>query len=79
MNVKVYSTATCPWCTKVKDYLKNKGVDFENVDVSANREAAMEMVKKTQQMGVPVTEIDGEFVIGYDTEKIDELLSKEAQ
>lgn len=76
MNVKVYSTATCPWCTKVKDYLKSKGVEFENVDVSANREAAMEMVKKTQQMGVPVTEIEGEFVIGYDTAKIDELLSK---
>jgi len=76
MNVKVYSTATCPWCTKVKDYLKSKGVEFENVDVSANREAAMEMVKKTQQMGVPVTEIGGEFVIGYDTAKIDELLSK---
>jgi len=76
MNIKVYSTTTCPWCTKVKDYLKSKGVEFENVDVSANREAAMEMVKKTQQMGVPVTEIDGEFVIGYDTAKIDELISK---
>jgi len=76
MNIKVYSTTTCPWCTKVKDYLKSKGVEFENVDVSANREAAMEMVKKTQQMGVPVTEIDGEFVIGYDTAKIDELLSR---
>jgi glutaredoxin-like YruB-family protein len=76
MNIKVYSTTTCPWCTKVKDYLKSKGLEFENVDVSANREAAMEMVKKTQQMGVPVTEIDGEFVIGYDTAKIDELISK---
>jgi glutaredoxin-like YruB-family protein len=76
MNIKVYSTTTCPWCTKVKDYLKSKGLEFENVDVSANREAAMEMVQKTQQMGVPVTEIDGEFVIGYDTAKIDELISK---
>jgi glutaredoxin-like YruB-family protein len=76
MNIKVYSTTTCPWCTKVKDYLKSKGLEFENVDVSANREAAMEMAQKTQQMGVPVTEIDGEFVIGYDTAKIDELISK---
>ncbi len=79
MKIKVYSTATCPWCTKVKEYLSNKGVEFETVDVSADREAAMEMVKKTQQMGVPVTEIDGEFVIGYDTGKIDQLISQSDQ
>ncbi len=79
MKIKVYSTATCPWCTKVKEYLSNKGVEFETVDVSADREAAMEMVKKTQQMGVPVTEIDGEFVIGYDTGKIDQLISHSDQ
>ena len=69
--IKVFSTKTCPWCTKVKDYLQNKGVEFETVDVSANREAAMEMVKKTGQMGVPVTQIGEKYIIGYNPEAID--------
>ena len=75
MTIKVFSTPTCPWCTKVKDYLEKKGIEFEHVDVSANREAAMEMVKNTKQMGVPLTQIGEEYVIGYDTKKIDELLA----
>jgi len=69
--IKVFSTKTCPWCTKVKEYLQNKGIEFETVDVSANREAAMEMVKKTGQMGVPVTQIGEKYIIGYNPEAID--------
>ena len=69
--IKVFSTKTCPWCTKVKEYLQNKGVEFETVDVSANREAAMEMVKQTGQMGVPVTQIGEKYIIGYNPEAID--------
>jgi len=76
MTVKVFSTPTCPWCTKVKDYLKSKGVEFENIDVSVDREAAMEMVRNTNQMGVPVTQIGNEFIVGYDADKIDALLAK---
>lgn len=76
MSIKVFSTPTCPWCTKVKDYLTNKGIEFEHVDVSKDRAAAMEMVKNTKQMGVPVTQIRDEYVIGYDTEKIDSLLEQ---
>jgi glutaredoxin len=60
----------------VKGYLKSKGVPFEDVDVSVDMERAMEMVRKTGQMGVPVTVINGEAVIGYDRESIDELLAK---
>ena len=77
MNVKVFSTPTCPWCTKVKEYLTKKGVSFESIDVSADRAAAMEMVKKTKQMGVPVVQIGEEFVIGYDTARIDSLIEAE--
>ncbi|MBN1333141.1 MAG: glutathione S-transferase N-terminal domain-containing protein [Synergistales bacterium] len=77
MKIKVFSTPTCPWCTKVKEYLSKKGLEFENVDVSLNREAAMEMVKKTKQMGVPVTQIGEEFVIGYDTARIDSLIEEQ--
>lgn len=74
--IKVFSTTTCPWCTKVKDYLQNKGVAFENVDVAADRAAAMEMVRKSGQMGVPVTQIGEKYIVGYNTEAIDEELAK---
>ena len=75
-KVKVYSTPTCPWCVKLKDYLKSQNVDFENIDVSADREAAMDMVKKTGQMGVPVTLIGEIYIVGFDKARIDEELAK---
>jgi glutaredoxin-like YruB-family protein len=77
--IKVYSTKTCPWCTKVKEYLDGKKVAFETVDVQANREAAMEMVRKTGQMGVPVTQIGERFIVGYNPEAIDAELAKQEQ
>ncbi|MFO8061377.1 MAG: glutaredoxin family protein [bacterium] len=73
-NVKVYSTPTCPWCTRAKNYLKSNNVQFEDIDVSTDREKAMEMVKKSGQQGVPVIEIDGQIIIGFDQNKIDNLL-----
>ena len=73
-KVKVYSTPTCSHCFSVKAFLKEKGVEFENVDVSASKEVAEEMVKKTGQMGVPVIDIDGEIVVGFDREKLSSLL-----
>lgn len=75
MNVKVYSTTTCPWCVKVKDFLKEHSIEFEDINVGENREAAKEMVKKTGQMGVPVTEIDGQFIVGFNVAKLKELLN----
>ncbi len=75
-NVKVYSTPTCPWCTKVKEYLQSIGVEFENIDVSKDRDAAMAMVKKTRQMGVPVTEIGENYIIGFDKDSIDKALKE---
>ena len=77
--IKVFSTKTCPWCTKVKEYLDGKGTAYENVDVQANREAAMEMVKKTGQMGVPVTQIGEKYIVGYNPEAIDAELAKQEQ
>ena len=74
--IRVYSTSTCTWCTKAKEYLENNGVSFETVDVSADREAAMEMVKKTKQMWVPVVQIGERYIVGYDTKAIDEELAK---
>ena len=73
--VKVYSTQTCPWCTKAKDYLRSLKVDFEAVDVSADRAAATRMVERTGQWGVPVIEFDeSTFIVGFDKPAIDEAL-----
>jgi glutaredoxin-like YruB-family protein len=73
-NVTVYSTPTCPWCTRVKDYLKYKEVKFSDVNVAENRDGAMEMIKKSGQRGVPVVDINGTIVVGFDQARIDSLL-----
>ncbi|MBL7054993.1 glutaredoxin family protein [Candidatus Woesearchaeota archaeon] len=70
VKVKVYSTQTCPWCHKVKDFLKENKIEFEDIDVAENQEAAKEMTEKSGQMGVPVIDIDGEMIVGFDQEKI---------
>lgn len=75
MSIKVYSTPTCPWCTVAKNYLTSKNVIFEDLDVSKNREAATEMVQKSGQRGVPVIEINGNFIVGFDQATIDKLLN----
>ncbi len=69
-TVKVYSTSTCPYCTMLKNFLTEKKVPFENIDVGKNPLAAKEMVDKTGQMGVPVVDIDGKIIIRFDKEAI---------
>jgi len=73
-KIRIFSTPTCPYCITLKEYLKDKGFDFEDIDVSQDEKAREEMVEKTGQMGVPVVEIDGKIIIGFDKEKISELL-----
>jgi len=75
MSIKVYSTPSCPWCTVAKKYLASKNVGFEELDVSSNREAAMEMVQKSGQRGVPVIDINGNIIVGFNQATIDKLLS----
>ena len=72
--IKVYSTQTCPYCHMAKDFLKENKIKFEDIDVSENEEKANEMIEKSGQMGVPVIDIDGEIIIGFDKEKIKKLL-----
>lgn len=74
MAVKVYSTNTCPWCDKAKEYLKSLNIDFESVNVSGDKQAAMELVKKTRQMGVPVIQIGEEYIVGYNQDAISSAL-----
>ncbi len=73
-EVIVYTTPHCPWCAAVKEYLRERDIPFTEIDVSEDRQAAMEMVEKSGQMGVPVIEIDGEIVVGFDKERLDYLL-----
>jgi glutaredoxin-like YruB-family protein len=73
-KVKVYSTPTCTYCVTLKAFLKEKGIEFEDIDVGTDDQAREEMIKKSGQMGVPVVEIDGQIVVGFDREKICQLL-----
>ena len=76
IQIKVYSTPTCPYCLRAKEYLREQGVDFEEYDVAADREKAREMVDKSGQMGVPVIDIDGDIIVGFDKQQIDAALSR---
>ena len=69
-SVKVYSTPTCPFCKQAKAYLKENKVSFDDIDVSIDAKKAQEMIEKSGQMGVPVLDIDGEIIVGFDREKI---------
>ncbi len=73
-QVKIYSTPSCPYCLQAKAYLKEKNISFEDIDVSVNREAADEMIKISGQMGVPVIVVGTEFIVGFDKNKLEELL-----
>lgn len=73
-NIIVYSTKTCPYCVMVKEYLKSKKIDFQDVDVSYDVTGAMEMIKKSGQQGVPVVDVNGNIVIGFNRAQIDSYL-----
>lgn len=75
-EVKIYSTPSCHFCHMAKDYFQENGVNFVDYDVASDLEKRTEMVEKTGQMGVPVIEIGGEIVIGFNEAKIAELLGK---
>jgi len=75
MAVTVYSTPTCPWCKKVKAFLKENNVSFKDVDVSENEKAAKEMMDKSGQMGVPVIDANGKIITGFDEGKLKSALN----
>lgn len=75
-KVIVYSTPTCPYCMYAKEYFKKNNVPFEDVDVSRDRARAEEMIVKSGQMGVPVIDINGEILVGYQPEAFAQLLLK---
>ncbi len=75
MKVRIFSTPTCTYCVTLKEYLKKHNIDFEDIDVSQNEEALNEMVEKSSQTSVPVIDIDGKIIIGFDKEQINQLLN----
>ncbi len=75
-NVVIYSTPTCPYCKRVKDYLSRKGIPFIDHNVAQDKDATKEMIQKTGQMSVPVIIINGEVIVGFDQTLLDKLLSQ---
>jgi glutaredoxin-like YruB-family protein len=73
-KVTVYSTPTCSWCNALKSYLKSNNIQYTDIDVSRNQQAAEQMVKRSGQQGVPQTDIDGTIVVGFDKNRINSLL-----
>ena len=65
MNVKIYSTPECPWCKKVKAFLKENNIEYTDFDVGSDTTKAKEMMDKSGQMGTPVIEIGSKIIVGY--------------
>ena len=72
--IKIYTTNSCPWCTKTKTYLKSRGLDFKELNVQDDMSAREEMIKSSKQIGVPVLDINGTIIIGFNKDAIDKAI-----
>ena len=75
-KIIIYSTDSCPYCSITKNYLRTKGIKFEDVNVGRDQKRAQEMIQKSGQMGVPVIDFDGEIIVGFNKYKIDVMLNQ---
>jgi len=75
MSIKVYSTPTCGYCKLLKEYLNEKKQEFQDYDVSVDEVKRNEMVQMTGQMGVPVIDVNGKVMVGFDKSTLDKLLA----
>lgn len=73
-DVTIYTTPTCGYCQQAKRYLRAQGVEYREVDVSADEAAAKQLVLRTRQFGVPVIEVGGSLVVGFDVRRLEKLL-----
>lgn len=78
MNIKIYSTPSCPYCKLAKDFMAEKKIEFKEIDVAGDPSAANEMVKISGQMGVPVIDIEGQIIVGWNKDAIEEAVSAAA-
>ena len=74
-QVTVYTTPTCPWCGKVKDFLNEKGVSYQEMDVAKDPAGARQMIERTGQRSVPVTVVGDQTIVGFDREGLERILS----
>lgn len=74
MNVTIYTTTSCPYCVMAKEYFKSKNIKYKEVNVQEDHKAAEEMIEKSGQMGVPVIEIDGKIIIGFNKPEIEKVI-----
>ncbi|MBP1917393.1 glutaredoxin-like YruB-family protein [Lederbergia galactosidilyticus] len=74
-QITVYTTSTCPYCDMMKNFLKEKEIPFKEVNVQQDPIAANRLVQTTGQMGVPQTEINGQWVLGFDPNRVMQLLN----
>ena len=76
MKITTYTLSWCPHCKALKEYLNNKKIEYENIDVEENEDAAEDIIEKTGQSGFPIVVIEDDIIIGFDPKKIEELLKK---
>ncbi len=75
VKVKVYSTPSCPYCMKAKEFLKEHDIEYEDINVQKDKKAAEEMVEKSGQMGVPVIEVGSTIIVGFDRDALKKALN----
>ena len=73
-HVKIYTTSTCPWCMKTKEFLKAHNIKYEEANVGVDGKSRNEMFEKSGQFGVPVTDANGTIIVGYDKESLQKAL-----
>jgi glutaredoxin 3 len=76
MDIKIYTTPTCTWCIKLKEWLKKKKVSFQDLEVTESDTWRDELIEKSAQMATPVIDIDGEIIIGFDEKKLEAAINK---
>jgi len=78
MTVKIYTTTTCPYCKMAKEFFKKNNVKYQEINVEKDQKAAEEMINKSGQMGVPVIDINGKIIVGFDRPAIEHALKIKA-
>ena len=76
MEIKIYTTPTCSWCVKLKEWLKKKKYAFQELDVTEEDVYSDEMLAKSGQLAVPGIDIDGKIIVGFHEQKIEEAIAK---
>ncbi len=74
-KVIIYSTPTCVYCRMAKDFFAENKIEYQEYNVAADEKARAEMFEKSHQMGVPVIDVDGKIVVGFDKKTLEDLLA----